>query len=268
MFKDSKGFQVIHHSGARGRYSIGSVKADSPSVRTPDRSGTVSAQQPPVDIAQSARCTALRGGGSRGLRRLDLRRMCRLRLVRSLVVSLDVTGQVDGHGLLSARGARRPPVSMLSASSVDGGARPCTPSRRRRPPPLEWRHPARRHRQGGRRYRGGAALAVAERATDGLEPDTVHDSLRRPCMAAVVDAKAGESGVLPYGDPEGIESVRGQVFGEYPFRALGPGQIRDQPCGVRPEPDRTRPGLGVFKPGACAVFHRGSALRSPQPSVG
>ncbi len=101
--------------------------------------------------------------------------------------------------------------------------------------------------------RGGLALAVSEQPPDGVEPDAVHDALRGPCVPAVVDAKAGQSGFFADAHPERVKAIRHQVLREHSRRAFGPWQGREQPCRFRPEPDGARSGLGVFETRARAV---------------
>ena len=49
--------------------------------------------------------------------------------------------------------------------------------------------------EGGR----GSSGTLCQQPFDGEQAHTVHDPLRGPCMAAVVDAEAGQSGFLSYG---------------------------------------------------------------------
>ena len=66
--------------------------------------------------------------------------------------------------------------------------------------------------------------------------------------------RPGNPAFLPHADPERVETLRREIFGKHPLPALGPGQLREQLCRLRPEPDGARSGLGIFEPGACAVL--------------
>ena len=52
------------------------------------------------------------------------------------------------------------------------------------------------------------ALTVPEQPSDRGQPDAVHDALRGPSVARVVDAKPGQSRLLADDAPEGVEPVR------------------------------------------------------------
>ena len=82
----------------------------------------------------------------------------------------------------------------------------------------------------------GLALAVSEQPTDRGEPDAVHDALRGPRVAAVVDAEAEQPSFLSDADPERVEPIRCEVLGENPRPRIGASlrAVLALPAGARP----------------------------------
>ena len=79
-------------------------------------------------------------------------------------------------------------------------------------------------------------------------------------MAAVVDAKAGQSRLLPDTAPEFVEPRRREFVGKHALCAVRVRQRRDQLRRFRPELDRARPGLGVLDARARAILGQGADL--------
>ena len=107
---------------------------------------------------------------------------------------------------------------------------------------------------------GGVAPAMPEHFADRGQADAVHYRLRSPCVTAVVDAEARQSGLLANFAPEAVQQVGGQSFGKDPHRVFIARQLGDELGGVRAEPDGARSGLGVGQPGGCTVLGQCSDL--------
>ena len=98
--------------------------------------------------------------------------------------------------------------------------------------PHRLRDPARR--LFGRALKGGIVKVridcsrgqppVPKQPPDGRQADAVHDALRGVRVAAVVDAEAGQSGLLADAAPEHLEAICREIVGKHPRRAIRPGK--------------------------------------------